>query len=278
MEGAMNGLMFASLLALVPLQSPATVVSEDQSLRGVSALSVSVRVEGKLIDAVRTKADIETKLKQRGVRVLNQGLPRLYLQVDNATTNDGRDFYELFTIRLELAQALVRPGGGDLVEGVTWSSGAFGIFDDNVTKRLDARVSGMVAEFLGALLSVNAGLAKTAGAAGLGLKQTIHTMDNRAYLESFYDLPRGKEDIVVAQLQRLIDQRQQLLVCTYGPSNKAAGTGFVTYAFWYKSPPAGLGEILAVAPPGTHPFRSLGKEGLGSCPETPEIASRLTQR
>jgi hypothetical protein len=274
----MNIVTFAILLALFGLQSSGAVVSKDESLRGVSAMSVSVQVQGRLIDADATKADIETKLRQRGVRVLNQGLPRLHLQVDSASTSDGRFYYEVFSMRLQLAQALARPGSTALVEGVTWSAGGFGIYNSDVTDRLDARVKGMVSEFLGALLSVNAGLAKAAGAAGLGVKQTVHTMDNRAYLESFYDMPRDREDVVVKQLQQLVDQKQQLLICTYGPSNKAAGTGFVTYAFWYRAAPAGLREMLAVAPPGTHPFRSLGVEGLETCPETPEIASRLRGR
>ena len=60
--------------------------------------------------------------------------------------------------------------------------------------------------------------------------------------------------------------------------NKAQGTGFVTHEFWYRAAPAGLREMLAVAPRGTHPFRYLGVEGLESCPETPEIASRVREK
>jgi hypothetical protein len=52
----------------------------------------------------------------------------------------------------------------------------------------------------------------------------------------------------------------------------------VTHEFWYQAPPAGIREMLAVAPPGTHPFRYFGVEGLESCPETPEIASRLREK
>jgi hypothetical protein len=273
----MSTVLSAMLLALFGLQS-AAVVSKDESLRGVSAMSVSVVVQDKAIDAAATKADIETKLRQRGVRVLDHGLPRLQLQVDHGTTTDGRFFYAVFSIRLQFAQVLARPGSTALVEGVTWSAGGFGIHRADTGEKLDARAAGMVSEFLGALLSVNPGLAKAAGAAGLGVKQTIHTMDNRAYLESFYDLPRDRVDAVVNQLQQLIDRKQQLLVCTYGPSNQAAGTGFVTYAFWYKAAPAGLREMLAVAPPGTHPFRALAVEGRETCPETPEIARRLIRR
>jgi hypothetical protein len=35
-----------------------------------------VQVQGKLIDAAATIADIETKLRQRGIGVLIRGLPR----------------------------------------------------------------------------------------------------------------------------------------------------------------------------------------------------------
>ena len=59
---------------------------------------------------------------------------------------------------------------------------------------------------------------------------------------------------------------------------KAEGTGFVVYEFWYKAPPAGFREMLAVEPPDTHPFQYLGLEGLDSCPETLELARRASQR
>ena len=273
-----NEAMLIVLFALQPPQPAAAVVSEDESLRGVSAMSVSVRVQGKLIDAAATQADIETKLRQRGVAVLNRGLPRLHLQVDYVPTSDGRHYYAVFAMRLELAQALARPNAGGLVEAVTWSSGGFGILADDVTEKLDARASSLVSEFLGALLSVNAGLARKAGAEGLGVKQTILTMQNQAYLGNFTVLPPESAGVVLKQLQQLIAQQQQLLICTYWPMNKAAGTGFVTHEFWYKAPPPGIREMLAAAPSGTHPFRQLGLEGLESCPETPEIASRIRQR
>ena len=255
----MNHVNAAMLIVLSALQSPppsalaSKVVSEDESLRGMSAMSVSVQVEGKLIDATATKANIETKLRQRGIRVLDRGLPQLHLQVDYMPTSDGRSTYATFAMRLEFAQALARPAGAGLVEGVTWSNGAFGLLGDDVTAKLEARASSMVGEFLGALLSVNAGLAKAAGAAGLGVKQTTETI-GRSHVASFSDLPRDTEAIVLKQLQHLTAQRQQVLVCTYGPMNKAANTGFVTYEFWYKAPPVGLRQMLAVAPPDTHPF------------------------
>jgi hypothetical protein len=271
-------LVLAALQAPRPAATASTVASEDETLRGLSAMSVSVQVEGTLIDATATKADIETKLRQRGVGVLSRGLPRLHLQVDYLPTSSGRRVYAVFAMRLELAQALTRPGAAGLVEGLTWRNGAFGILGDEVTEKLDARVSSLLGEFLGALLSVNAGLAKAAGAAGLGVKQTIHTMHNRAYLASFFDLPRDREDVVLKQLEQVIAQRQQLLICTYGPMNKAQGTGFVTHEFWYRAAPAGIREMLAVAPRGTHPFRYLGVEGLETCPETPEIATRLREK
>ena len=261
-----------------PAGTPSAVARGDESLRGMSAMSVSVQVEGKLIDATSTKADIETKLRQRGIRVLNRGLPRLHLQVDYVPTSTGRRVYAVFAMRLEFAQALTRPGAAGLVEGVTWKNGVLGIFGDEVTEKLDARATSLVGQFLGALLSVNPGLAKAAGAAGLGVKQTIHIMQNQAYLASFSDLPRDSEAAVFKQLEQLIAIRQQLLICTYGPMNKAAGTGFVTHEFWYKAPPAGIREMLAAAPRGTHPFRHLGVEGFESCPETPEIASRVREK
>ena len=58
--------------------------------------------------------------------------------------------------------------------------------------------------------------------------------------------------------------------------NKAADTGFVTHEFRYKAPPVEIREMRAVAPRGTH--RYLGVEGLESCPETPEIASRVREK
>ena len=273
----------AILLVLSTLQLPrpaapvATVVSEDESLRGISAMSVTVQVQGKLIDAAATKADIETKLRQRGIGVLNRGLPRLHLQVDYVPTSDGRSTYAVFAMRLELAQALARPSGAGLVEAVTWSNGSFGILGDGVTEKLDARASSMVNEFLGALLSVNAGLAKAAGASGLGVKQTILTV-NRSHIGSFARLRRDTEDVVLKQLEQLIAQRQQVVSCSYGPSNKAEGTGFVVYDFWYKAPPAQLLEMMKVSSPETHPFEELGRQAVDGCPETPEVARRVWQR
>jgi hypothetical protein len=77
-------IVLATLQAPRPAATPTTVASKDETLRGVSAMSVLVHVEGKLIDATATKADIETKLRQRGIRVLDRGLPRLHLQVCDA--------------------------------------------------------------------------------------------------------------------------------------------------------------------------------------------------
>ena len=111
----------AMLIVLSVLQSPppaalaSKVVSEDESLRGMSAMSVSVQVEGKLIDPTATKANIETKLRQRGIRVLDRGLPQLHLQVDYMPTSDGRSStYATFAMRLEFAEALARPGSAGL--------------------------------------------------------------------------------------------------------------------------------------------------------------------
>ena len=185
----MNHVNAAILLVLSAVQSPppaalaSKVVSEDESLRGMSAMSVSVQVEGKLIDATATKANIETKLRQRGIRVLDRGLPQLHLQVDYMPTSDGRSTYATFAMRLEFAQALARPGGAALVEGVTWSDGAFGILGDDVTAKLEARASSMVGEFLGALLSVNPGLAKAAGAAGARRETKDRDHQSLAYRE-----------------------------------------------------------------------------------------------
>ena len=96
----------------------------------------------------------------------------------------------------------------------------------------------------------------------------------RGAMRSIFEVPNAKRDMVNSQVQKLIQARQQVIVCHYGPSDPIKQMGFQSWFFWYESVPDNIVDMLSSVPIGTHPMRTLGLHSITECPETPELAQK----
>jgi hypothetical protein len=68
-----------------------------------------------------------------------------------------------------------------------------------------------------------------------------------------------------------VQRGQKVIICTYGPANVQAKTGYVTFNYWYQSAPADILKMLTSAFP--HPFMPLGRVAVSACPATKAAAN-----
>ena len=93
-------------------------------------------------------------------------------------------------------------------------------------------------------------------------------------LLTIFDVPSAQRDAVNRQVEEVRESGQQVIICTYGPSDPVKKVGYRIYEFWYEGVPDGIVEMLGSTPSGTHPMRRLGLNSITECPESPELALR----
>jgi hypothetical protein len=96
---------------------------------------------------------------------------------------------------------------------------------------------------------------------------------SRGLIDSVEAVPNAQFDMVAKQLDTLRQRGQKVITCTYGPINAQAGTGFVTFNFWYQSAPPDILKLLTSAFP--HPFMNLGRVAVNGCPSTRDAADEI---
>lgn len=90
---------------------------------------------------------------------------------------------------------------------------------------------------------------------------------------SVYSVPASQRDMVTQQIESQKNRNQMVITCEYGPANPQAGTGFVTFHFWYQSAPPDILRLLTSTYP--HPFMELGRVAVAACPATKALASQI---
>ena len=94
-------------------------------------------------------------------------------------------------------------------------------------------------------------------------------------LRTIYQVPSAKRELVNRQVYELIESGQEVITCTYGPSDPVKQVGFQGWDFWYESVPDNIIDMLSTVPNDTHPMRTLGLNSITECPESPEAAQRI---
>ena len=248
------------------------IADEEESLRGITAMSVAVITEGtKDVSEAELRRRIEDALRTSGIKVLPEGYPKLVLKLDALFRKEGfmRGGSTVYTMSLEVVQAL--SAGGRTIAATTWRTGSFGIRNALETASLMKDGQQLTDQFLGEFAGVNPGLS-----AQVTVKSEVWFSSNYRGMGPLENVPQGQRDIVARQLAGIWAAKQQMISCTYGPQNPD-GTGFSTIEFWYKQPPSNIRDLLSVAR-GTHPLRTLGAEAIDACPATRQLAMTLKRR
>ncbi len=155
--------MIAELFASVLI---ATDTERDRAtLKGLEGVHVIVEElkddaerDGLTKSAIRT--DVESKLRQAGIRVLaeNEGLstpgsPVLYVNANTLKNDDGLYAY---SIVVQLMQGVtLRRDSSISGRAVTWSNGGVGTVGQNTLRKIREDVCDHVDQFINAYLSVN---------------------------------------------------------------------------------------------------------------------------
>jgi hypothetical protein len=252
-----------------PAPVRARVVSEDETLRGHTAMSVQAVVEGtREMTAAALKSHMARRLRENGITVRETGYPQLTLTLSTLITGSPTQ-YIVFSLRLELVQTLPLPASGAagaLGEASTWQRGTFGIFEVFNVDRIQTSAENLIGVFLGSFLTVNPGVVKTvnngrARVMGLG----------RGVLGNF---PRDRADeaAVQKQIDALTAKNQQVISCAYGEPGQ-----IYEYTFWYRTAPEGIAQILKSLRGEDHPFWTLGVKAIETCPPTRDMARTALQ-
>jgi hypothetical protein len=275
-----------------PAPSPQTV-SADETLRGDEPVNLvlSIKADGVGdIDERSLRAEFEAKLRRNGIRLVSSGYPQLRFRLTSMagafkpTLASYPVAYTVWDMAFEFVQTLplARPAGAH-ANATTWSTSMYGVTSADKIAILKGVYRDLLDEFLGAYGSANPDAATRPGVELVPVKSTIGSVE----LYMIDTLSRASADAerrYERQLREVRDSQQQVLVCKYGPldpkgfdimTGTNSGTGFISYFFWYPTPPAKINEYLDSMYPGQHPFRKLGTRGVEKCPASPEIALRL---
>jgi hypothetical protein len=222
---------------------------------------------------------MEQRLRRNGIRIGTAAYPRLVLTASTTLIRDQNPFrasesYVLWSVELAFQQALPFPESGKpsgLAVATTWRNGKFGFGDLTKPATIRTVANDFISEFIGAYGVANPDAVNRPDANLLPVQSEIRPLSWGHLISG----QSGQPPAVIRQVQEVISAQHPILKCRYGPTDKAAGTGFYVHEFWYKTAPAQIDKYLESAPPGKHPFRALGLKGLEKCPASPEIAFRV---
>ena len=252
--------------AVAPAQRPAAMLTEDDTLKGRTSMSVSVTSAIKDVPEAGLKSDIQKRLRDSGITVLGTGYPRLRLRLDALFHWDSGA--TVWTMTVEFVQALPLPGeNGASAAAVTWQATKYGIMDALQSTTLRSMGWALVDEFLAAHAAVNPNSA-TAVKSEVN-KSVISEFETYSPLAACGEGettrprdPRCQKSLKDAE--SLMRIGHQILWCSY----KTPDGYFQAWEFWYKTVPPEVPAMLASSPPRMHQLRRLGVKALDVCPPT----------
>jgi hypothetical protein len=268
LAGTAPGMVFAQAATKPQPATRTVIVGEDETLKGHTSLALSVDVTERHLSADSFRTGLEARLRDRGITIRDTGYPRLALNINAFMTDPAR--YFVYSISLQFVQALPLASGapGSLAEAPTWSRSAYGIGQSVTSKEFRESVDELITDFLGSYLLVNPGLIKAAAPAEARIELIV---SQGSLFGTFPSQNSPHYELAMNQLKGVVEAKQQTITCLYTSENETRG-----YRFWYKSPPAGIAEMLKTWPGDrAHPFAHYGTSAVEACPAAPEVAAKL---
>lgn len=86
----------------------------------------------------------------------------------------------------------------------------------------------------------------------------------------------GVRDAGLREVQAVVASGQEVISCSYGPTDRERNVGYQSYGFWHEDVPDNIDELLSSAPESGAPMPvfHLGTNSIDSCPESLELAER----
>jgi hypothetical protein len=268
LAGTAPGMVFARATTKLQPATRRVIVGEDETLKGHASLALSVNVTGRHLSADSFRTGLEARLRDRGITIQDTGYPRLALNINAFLTDPAR--YFVYSISLQFVQALPLASGapGAFAQAPTWSRSTYGIGQSVTSKEFRESVDELITDFLGSYLLVNPGLIKAAAPAEARI---VLIVSQGSIFGTFPSQNNRHYELAMNQLKGLVDAKQQTIACLYKSESETLG-----YTFWYKSPPAGIAEMLKTWPDDSaHPFAYYGTSAVEACPAAPEVAAKL---